>query len=89
MYKGTEFWNSYSIPECCNFGKSYQICVPGVKGVWEHSMNNVCRNMEFVLHPDRNPSKSMWKCKPCENKVHKVLEKTHLNRMVEGSFGLR
>lgn len=89
VHKGTEFWNSYSIPECWNFGKSYQICLPGVRCIWEHSMKNVCVNTEFVLCPDRNPSKTMWNYKPCENKVHEVLEKTHPNRVVEYSTGLR
>lgn len=67
VYKGTEFWNSYSIPECWNFGKSYQICLPGVRCIWEHGMKNVCHNMEFVLCPDTEPIKNhvelqtMWK----------------------------
>ena len=52
-------------------------------------MKNVCVNTEFVLCPDRNPSKTMWNYKPCENKVHEVLEKTHPNRVVEYSTGLR
>lgn len=56
------------------FWKSYQICLPGVRCIWEHGMKNVCHNMGLYFVLTRNLSKTMWNYKPCENKVHEVLK---------------